>query len=400
MTMSAAALGLSYDWQDAVRQALAQVPGRGYELVTVFVHPDFEGALPGIAREVQAALAPGLLIGCTGQGVISTAREVEGAPAVSIAAFALPGATLTAVPLLQQEIASLPDDAAAWRRLLQVAPTTANAWLLIADPFSVDVDRLIAGLAVGYPGTTVSGGLASGRPTARRTRLLLGERALDEGAIAVAIGGAWTVQTLVSQGAEPLGDAWTVTSVDGAFLETIGGRPAIEVLRDALNALPPDERERAARNLLVGLAMNEYSDTFGRGDFLIRNVHGFHPQTGAIAIGDRPRAGQTVQFQVRDARAADDELRAMLESARESATSPAGALLFSCNGRGVGLFGTPDHDAAAVAEVFGELPVAGFFCNGEIGPVGGRTFVHGFTASIAFFVPANTRAADPPEVHQ
>jgi small ligand-binding sensory domain FIST len=193
---------------------------------------------------------------------------------------------------------------------------------------------------------------------------------------------------VVSQGAEPIGQSWTITDVEQNIVKTIGGRPALEVLIETLQGLPAPVQERASRNLLAGLAMDEYRDEFRRGDFLIRNLVGVDQETGAIAVGTYPRVGQTIQFQVRDARAADEELAEMLGGAVEAlGETAAGALLCSCNGRGAGLFGEPHHDATAVAKRFGQLPVAGFFCNGEIGPVGGRNFVHGFTASIAFFVP-------------
>jgi small ligand-binding sensory domain FIST len=212
---------------------------------------------------------------------------------------------------------------------------------------------------------------------------------LRSGALLLSVGGAWTVKAVVSQGAEPIGETWTVTAAERNLVATLGGRPALQVLIETVRALEPAAQQRASRNLLVGIAMDEYRDEFGRGDFLIRNLVGVDQQSGAIAIGANARVGQTLQFQVRDAAAADDELDAMLMSASLDlhGSSPAGALLCSCNGRGAGLFGEPHHDATAVAKRFGPLPVAGFFCNGEIGPVGGKTFVHGFTASIGFFVP-------------
>jgi small ligand-binding sensory domain FIST len=166
-------------------------------------------------------------------------------------------------------------------------------------------------------------------------------------------------------------------------------RPAIEVLGDMFKRLPPDIQVRARANLLVGLAMNEYRDEFGRGDFLVRNLMGVDRETGAVAIGAMPREGQTVQFQLRDPTAADEDLRALLGKARQELEGReiAGAVLCSCNGRGVGLFGAPDHDAKTFMEEMGSIPVAGFFCNGEIGPVGGKNFLHGFTASIALILP-------------
>ncbi|HMF12521.1 MAG TPA: FIST C-terminal domain-containing protein, partial [Gemmataceae bacterium] len=184
-------------------------------------------------------------------------------------------------------------------------------------------------------------------------------------------------------GCEPIGQSWTITEASDHIIQSIGSRPAYEVLVETVRQLDPEKRDRANGNLLVGLAMDEYRDEFKRGDFLIRNLIGVDPRSGAIAIGAEPHVGQTLQFQIRDARAADEELRHMLSSAAVAGEPTAAALLFACNGRGAGLFGAPDHDARTVRELLGPLPLAGLFCNGEIGPVGASTFLHGFTASLA-----------------
>jgi small ligand-binding sensory domain FIST len=212
-----------------------------------------------------------------------------------------------------------------------------------------------------------------------------------EGAALVALGGKLAVQTVVSQGATPIGEPWTITSARSNIVEAIGGRPAYQVLMETIQALPPDVQQRAARNLLVGLAVDEYKDEFRRGDYLIRNLVGVDRERGVVAIGAHPRVGQTIQFQMRDAAAADEDLRELLGSARRTLgdTRPVAAVLCSCNGRGAGLFGAPDHDARTVRELLGPLPLAGLFCNGEIGPVGKRTFVHGFTASLALIAAAD-----------
>jgi small ligand-binding sensory domain FIST len=389
--MSAAGLSTAASWQHAVEEALAALAPESAppDLAVVFVSPHFQAEMEAITTVINARLKPGTIIGCTGQGIIGPGRELESVSAVAIAVFDLPGATIRAGHISLQDFARLPETPENWQRALGIAPADVNAWLILGDPFTFDVEMLIRGIESAYPGTVVAGGMASSAALQRGTRLINGPMVHDEGAVVVAIGGGWTLHPLVSQGAEPVGETWTVTAAEGNHLQAIGGRPAIEVLRDMLLAMDEDRRVRVSQNLLLGIAMNEYADEFGRGDFLIRNLHGFDRVTGAIVVGDTPRVGQTVQFQFRDAGAADEELHAMLAEALDDMQEepPAGALLFSCNGRGQGLFGPVDHDPAAVMAHFGALPIAGFFCNGEIGPVGGKTFLHGFTASIAFFVP-------------
>jgi small ligand-binding sensory domain FIST len=237
------------------------------------------------------------------------------------------------------------------------------------------------------------GGLASGDPRLRGTHLFLNGEVYDRGVVALALGGPYTVRTIVSQGTAPIGETWTITGAQGNIIETIAQRSAYQVLGDTLRGLSPEMRQRAQRNLLVGLAMDEYRSEFRRGDFLIRNLLGIDPERGTLAVGALPWVGQTLQFQLRDPAAADEDLRELLERVRTELgpRQPVGALLCSCNGRGAGLFGTPDHDARTLADFLGPIPTAGFFCNGEIGPVGARNFLHGFTASIALVIPEEAR---------
>ncbi len=229
--------------------------------------------------------------------------------------------------------------------------------------------------------------MASGNPQVRRTQLFLNGQVIEDGAVALALGGPLSIRSIVSQGCNPIGRPWTITGAEGQIIASIAGRPALDVLMETLNELPSDQQQRAQSNLLVGLAMDEYRDDFGRGDFLIRNLLGADRERGAIAVSASPREGQTIQFQLRDAAAADEDLRFLLKAERATlqGKESLAALLWSCNGRGVGLFGEPDHDAKAVAEILGSIPLAGFFCNGEIGPVGSKNFLHGFTASMALF---------------
>lgn len=375
------ALGLALE---QAGESLASTP----DLVLLFASPAYTEAFGHMAAIVQERTGARVVAGCSGQGVIGPAREVEDRPAVALLAATLPGATLRATHITQADVQTCATGAD-WQRLIGVAPEEANGWLVFADPFTLDAEALIAGLDLAYPGASVIGGMASDEQRRRGTHLFLDGSVHADGAVLVALGGAYTVQAVVSQGAEPIGEAWTVTGAHDNVLDSIGGRPAYDVLAETFQALPPALQERARTNLLIGLATDEYHDEFRRGDYLIRNLVGVDQQTGSLAISARPRPGQTVQFQVRDAGAADEELRAMLTGAQLDLGSreAVAALLCACNGRGVGLFGEPDHDARTLADTFGPLPVAGFFCNGEIGPVGSRTFLHGFTASIGLIVP-------------
>jgi small ligand-binding sensory domain FIST len=378
-------------WSEALDECLDRTSsgwGRAADLVLVFAsfhHAAHYEALLGAVKERTSALA---VTGCSGQGIIGTTQEIEGQPALSLLQVWLPGARLYAAHITQDDVASLADGSALIDSL-GVHPSDVNAWLVFADPFRLDVERAIDLFEQTYPHRPIAGGLASGAPGRNQTHVFLNGDVFDEGAIAVGIGGEWTVRTLVSQGATPIGSPWTITGAHDNLIESIGGRPAYEVLTETIEGLEPQVQQRAVRNLLVGLAMNEYRDDHQRGDFLIRNLLGVERETGALAISAYPRIGQTIQFQMRDAQAADDELVEMLRDTKDGLIggAPIAAVLCSCNGRGVGLFGQPNHDAQRIAESLGPVPLAGFFCNGEIGPVGGRTFLHGFTASLAMFVP-------------
>lgn len=385
-------LGIGNDWEVALDEALEGL-APDPDLALVFASDRYGGYLQSIVNSVRERLRPRAIAGCTGQAIIGPGREVEDGAAISVLALSLPGATLHPVYVRQSDVAKL--DAEGLQAVLGADEGDVHAWLLFADPFTLDVDALVGKLGEAYPDMPVIGGMASAKTNPRKTYVFSDEGVMDAGCVLVGVGGAWTVEAVVSQGAEPLGQPWTITETDQNLVKTIAGRPALEVLIETVQDLPEDLQERAGRNLLVGLAIDEYQEQFSRGDFLIRNLMGADQRTGAVAIGAAPRVGQTIQFHMRDSEAADEELRLMLETKQLTmgGVEPAGALVCSCNGRGVGLFGTPDHDARVLGERFEGLAAAGFFCNGEIGPVGNKTFVHGFTASIGLFVPVTPGAA-------
>ena len=374
---SAASIATDVDWESAVERVLPELAAvEAPDLLLVFIDSAFADHYQQIIDRLREATGARHLIGASGQSVIGSSLEAEDGHAVAALAMRLPGAELTPLPIDPQQI---DDDTFT---PLEHGP---DVWLMFTNPFTIVTDRLVAHLQQTKPGLVLLGGMASSHRQAEGAAVFIDDRVLRSGGAMLGLSGV-RVRPVVAQGAEPLGQPWIVTECTANMVQTLGSRPALEVLTETLSELDEQTRERAARNLLVGLAMDEYKDTHERGDFLVRNVMGADRESGALAINEAPRVGQTFQFQFRDAGAADDDLRARLNSVRDAlgeGEEVLGALLCSCNGRGRGLFGEPDHDAAALEQAFGPLPTAGFFCNGEIGPVGGVNHLHGFTASIA-----------------
>jgi small ligand-binding sensory domain FIST len=380
-------IGAATEWRAALDQALDRalepLAGEAPDLLLLFASSAFTthyDQMLSVAAERSGARD---LAGCGASGVIAGDRELEGQPAIAALALRAAGSLLAVHRVLPEDLADGGPAPGAWPTRLGLLPQACTGLIVLADPFSTDIAALIAGLERDYPGVPLVGGLASGDPSVQRTHVFFGTQASGQGAVVVGLSGSVAIKPIVSQGCEPIGKPWTITEAEGHIVRTIGNRPAYEVVVETVEALSPPERQRVARNLLVGLAMDEYRDAFNRGDFLIRNLLGVDPRSGAIAVGAETRVGQTIQFQVRDARAADEELRHMLSASAAVAPRTAAALLFACNGRGAGLFGAPDHDARTTRELLGPIPLAGLFCNGEIGPVGQTTYLHGFTASLA-----------------
>jgi len=377
---------------EALGRALAALEGAQPELTVLFHSAHHLGAIDEIARRVgEAVAAPGghpALIGCTAQAVIGDGHEVEEGPALSIWTANLDGAAVE--PFALAAAPGGPGDEPVTLGLPVIEADT-RAVLVLGEPYTFPADALdqlnAATVEAGIP---VIGGMASGGRGPGHHALIYGGDVRTVGGVGVTISGDIRVETLVSQGCRPIGSSYTVTGAEGQVISSLGGEPPLERLRDLFRSMSPEDQARMNRGLHVGVVIDEYAPEFGPGDFLIRNVLGADQGTGAIAVGEDIRIGQTVQFHIRDASAADEDLRGrlgVLELSRSGDPGrPAGALLFTCNGRGRHLFGGPDHDVAAVQSGLGPLPVAGMFCAGEIGPVGGRAFLHGFTASMALFV--------------
>jgi small ligand-binding sensory domain FIST len=361
---------------EAAGEILERLDGEGCDLAVCFASTHHVGAFEDIGPALRNILEPRVLVGGTAVAVAGGPHEIEENPALTVFAARLDGATLTPVTLRVQET---PDGAAltGWPSL----DRSPASLLLFADPFTFPVDAFLQRVNRDLPGLQIIGGLASSAGSPGGNRLVLDDRVVDEGAVGVFVdGGGIEVRTLVSQGCRPIGRPYVVTRGEQNLIEELGGKPAIERLQELADAASEEERELLRRGLHVGLVVDEHKAEFSRGDFLVRNLLGADESSGALAVGEQVSVGQTVQFHVRDAGAADEDLREMLTGVDAEA-----ALLFTCNGRGRHLFTVPDHDAGMVENLLGPIPLAGAFCAGEIGPVGGRNFLHGFTASLALF---------------
>jgi small ligand-binding sensory domain FIST len=341
---------------------LLDAVGEAPDLVTIFVTPPHAGALEDAARALDTILRPGTLVGCAAVSVVGESREVEETPAV----VAWAGRTGPVTPVrLDSADGALPQ-----------AGSDAGALLLVADPFSFDVDAFF-----GRVHRPVIGGFASAARGPGGNRLVLNGQVFTDGAVGALLGPGVEVGSVVSQGCRPIGQPYVVTRSERNAVYELGGQPAYQRLVDLANtSLGEDDLRLVNQGLHMGLVIDEHKADFGRGDFLVRNVIGADAEHGVIAVNDVVEVGTTVQYHVRDAATADEDLREMLDGRTAEA-----ALVFTCNGRGIRLFGHPHHDATVVAEALDDPATAGFFAAGEFGPVGGRNFVHGFTASVALF---------------
>ncbi|OGG50685.1 MAG: hypothetical protein A3F84_09655 [Candidatus Handelsmanbacteria bacterium RIFCSPLOWO2_12_FULL_64_10] len=366
-----------------------QLGGRRPDLAVAFVSPYFQDAYEELPDLVCDLLSPTVLVGCSAGGVIGGGVEVEQGPALSLTAASLPGVTLHPFHVEAGDLPGLDDEPSAWEETLGVHPRPTPHFILLADPPSDPRDFLM-GLDFAYPDSAKVGGLASGSATPGENALFVGREVFSSGAAGVALQGNVRVDTVVAQGCRPIGRPLTITRCEQKYLLLeVDGRKPMEVLTEIYNALSPKDRHLMQHALHVGVASTELQEAFKPGDFLIRSLMGVDQKQGILAVGEELRNGQTIQFHVRDAETAAEDLDLMLSRYRAASrdTSPAGALLFSCQGRGQYLYGRPNHDSDAFAKAMGEIPLGGFFCAGEIGPVAQSTHLHGFTSAFGIFRP-------------
>ena len=365
-------------------KALEQLGGTP-DLALLFLSQHHASQAGEVASQVCGALQTDQLLGCTAESIVGTGREIEMEPSMSLWLARLPDVEMHTMHVRFERTAE-GGTIIGWPDALNGTWPEHAVLLMLADPFSFPADLLLERLNEDRPGVPVVGGMASGAHSPGGKALLLGRHAFSEGAIAIRICGAVRIRTVVSQGCRPIGRPLVVTKAEQNVIHQLGGKPALLQLKELFDTLPTHEQQLVQSGLHLGRVVSEYQDHFEQGDFLVRNVMGIDPDQGAIAVSDFIRTGQTVQFHIRDQRTADEDLRQLLAGARQAGASPPqGALLFTCNGRGSRLFEQPHHDAAALEKVFGAIPTAGFFAQGELGPIAGRNFMHGFTASLALF---------------
>jgi len=362
----------------ALAQALAPLGGVPPDLVAVFVAPGPQQpqAAGAAALRVTELAGARTTFGATAGGVIGDGRGVEREPAVAVWAAVLPQVRISPLRLSAQHRGA--------EVVIEGMPTVQDddrVAALLVDPYSFPVGEFLERCNAVMPGFPLVGGLASAPPGPGSNRLFLDGQEYERGGVGVLLGGEVAARAVVSQGCRPIGPPMIVTRSQRNVVFELAGKPAYRRLAEIVSALPPPEQELAARGLHIGIAMNEYADEHGRGDFLVRGVVGADDESGAVAVGDLVEVGQTVRFQVRDVAGAGEDLTELL-----GAGEPAGgALLFSCNGRGAAMFDDADHDVRVLHRAYADAGVAGFFAAGEIGPVGGRNHLHGFTASVLAF---------------
>jgi small ligand-binding sensory domain FIST len=364
---------------EAAREARVGALGRAeVDLALIFLSPAHLDEAEAAVDAVREELAPRHLLGCVAEGVVAGVRELEEGPAVAVWAGALPGAEIECF----HAAAVQTDDGIAVAGFPELDDPGLVA--LLVDPFTFAAGPFLKRLNETHQRIPLVGGIAVGGQRPGAQALILDDAVHAEGAVGAVVSG-YPVLTVVSQGCRPIGREAVITRCEGNLVYELAGRPALERLRTEIAGLSSEEQALAARGLLAGLVIDENRPQYDTRDYLIRGLLGADEATGALALGDTVRVGQTLRFFARDAASADTDLRRALEGVLCDAR-PAGALLFTCNGRGTNMFPQPDHDARLVAEALGTQSLAGFFCGGEIGPVGGRAFLHGFTATLAVFL--------------
>jgi len=395
-----------------VTQRAQESLGVPADLALVFISTTFTSEYPRVLPLLQERLSVPHLVGCGGVGVIGQSasgepHEIEEKPALSLMLAHLPGVNLHTFHIDADDLPDLDSSPADWVELIGVAPDPQPQFIVLADSLTAKISDLLQGLDYAYPGSAKIGGLTSAISVGSGSGLFCNNRLYREGTVGVALSGNITVETIVAQGCRPIGQPYRIAEAErnillkvealedsGAIVTAPASRSSqeiltpLEALQDLIQDLDERDQTLAQHSLFVGIVRDEFKQNIEPGDFLIRNLVGVDPRVGAIAIGDRIRPGQRIQFHLRDASASAEDLETLLAHHQSSSqANPAGALLFTCLGRGEGLYGQPDFDSYLFSRYFQDIPLGGFFCHGEIGPIGPETFLHGYTSAFGIFRP-------------
>jgi small ligand-binding sensory domain FIST len=375
--------------EEVLSTVQARLEGQVPHLAFVFFSNHFEDDGEQISEYIREKLGPRVLAGCSAEAVIGPEHEHEEEPVVSLWAAVLPeGAHCQPFQFLQSDLEAAPTPAELRKLFGRIPDGVQPTLLTLGDPFSVDITELLQRLNDDLPGWTAIGGMASGAERPEQSSLLLNGTVQREGIVGAALWGNLRIDTAVSQGCRPIGKPFIITKAERNIIWQLGGKSPLSLLNQIFEEAEPAEKKLMQQGIFLGRAIKEGKEEFRQGDFLIRNLMQADQGTGGIAIADLMRVGVTVQFHVRDAGTADEDLKTLVRPL--AVQPPEGALLFSCNGRGTRMFPEKDHDIGVLRHFLPGLPAAGFFCAGELGPVGGKNFIHGHTASVAFFRPAGS----------
>ncbi|MEA5536589.1 FIST N-terminal domain-containing protein [Crocosphaera sp. XPORK-15E] len=383
---------------EKIKQSLSHPPDLGIVFISSAYASDYTRLVPLILEKLPLPV----LIGCGGAGIIgqrgqAQAQEVENNPALSLSVGYLPDVTLQPF-LLNESLPDLDSSPETWHQLLGVSPQQRPDFILLADAFSTRINDLLEGLDFAYPDSIKVGGLTSssvmGVPSALfyHTTGDQGSGLYHQGTVGLALSGNIEVEAIVAQGCRPIGQPYQVVRGERNVILELSQdgniRPPLDLLRDLIETLNESDRQLAQHSLFIGIVRDEFQEKLQSGDFLIRNLLGVDPRLGAIAIGDQVRPGQRIQFHLRDAQTSAEDLEILLKnhpSSSNLSTPIKGALMFACLGRGQNLYSNENFDSELFSSYFPEVPLGGFFCNGEIGPVGKETFLHGYTSAFALF---------------
>ena len=375
--------------EECAASVLSQLEGTAPDLAVIFVSAHYEANYENVSCLVNQRLESAKVFGCSGGGIIGNGEEIEQRPAVSITCASLPGVEIVNFHLDGDSLPDLDAGPASWEELVKVSKDQEPQFVVVADPFSFPVQNLLMGLDFAFNQSAKIGGLASGAQQQGGNALFLNDQVYRSGAVGLALHGNIAVDTVVAQGCRPIGQAMRITESQRNLLVKLDGQPPLEHLKELFQTMSQRDQGLMQNSLFLGVVMDELLDTPQQGDFLIRNVVGMDARSGVLAIGEMLKEGQLVQFHLRDAETSAEDLTAVLDryamDNRENQVH--GALLFSCLGRGQYLYGRPNHDSDIFHEKLGSVPLGGFFCNGEIGPVSGTTFLHGYTSSFGIFRP-------------